>query len=322
MKQILGLVVLLIIIYLVYGALSSATITINSARSLSLSVNQTLFVQIYNGTTTALKLHSLSATGATFYVIKVPVLYNPLVTFSLSPLSSVNVSSDGSKTADMNIQLISTSASGATVEVTPLEAALGIRPSSSILLQNPAGLGVTQSASLNLTATQTTTTVTTVSSTTTVAQNSNAALLQSALRLANLSGIGGVIAGYNKLYMKDTACDQSVYDITYKVYYGSLPPPPESFANMSFFTPTMINVTESLLPEKNNVKITYSTVSPSPETTGPAVIVVVNTSSASYLKNVTFTGIYQGWDVSLLTSTYDFQNGLGGSCGAYISPPP
>jgi hypothetical protein len=333
-KKILGIVVLLIIIYFAYGALFPSTITISTTRSLSLSLNQTLFVQIYNGTPSALELHSTSATGATFYITKLPVIYNPLVSFSLSPVSSINVSSSGSGVADMNIQLSSSSATGATIQVTPLQTVLGIRTSPSVSLQNPTGLGgaansgsattmPTTTASGTSSQATTTAQATTAATTTTVVQNANTVLLQKALTLITQAGIGGVMTGYGKLYAKDVACNQSAYNAAYSYYNSShkAPSAPFSFENTTPYIPTAVNINETLLSAKNNVKIVYSLATPSPDTAGPAVTAVVNTSSPSFLQSLTFAGLYFGWNTIVLNRTYTFQSEVTGNCGAYIAPP-
>jgi hypothetical protein len=139
--------------------------------------------------------------------------------------------------------------------------------------------------------------------------------------MINNAGIGLLMSNYNKLYAKDVLCTQGVYNSTYNSYYGSLPPAPISFANMSLFTPVAINTTESALTAKNNVEITYSTISSSPDTTGPAVIAIINTSATAFIKSLTYTGIYTGFSYNVLNSTYAFQSKILNNCGAYVSPP-
>ena len=317
-KQILGVVVLFIVVYFIYGILLPPVTTLTTTRSLTLSLNQTLFIRVYNGTTTALKLHSLSATGAVFYVSKLPILYHPLISFSLSPLSSVNVSSYGSSLADMNVELISSGVGSATLQLTPLQAALGIRPSAGLTIKNPGGLGGAQNASnSNSLLTTTSTTMTTTST----VQNTTAALLQRALTLITQAGIGTLMNNYNALYAKDVDCNETTYNSTYRVYHHIAPPPPVSFANVSTQTPTGINVSEQALPQPSNVRITYSTISPSPDTTGPVLIAIINTSSPSFLRNVTFTGIYTGLNTLILNNSYTFQSRILNDCGAYVPPP-
>ncbi len=319
-RQILALVAALIVIYIVYGVLVPSVITITATRSITLSPNQTQFIRIYNGSTTALELRASSVSGASFYITHVPALYGSVVSFSLSPVSSLNVSTDGSQTADINIRLLTESNSSATVEITPLILALSIKPSPSVTLLNPSSLSSIGSGSGGLGLTVSTTSVLSTS-TTTVAQNSTQLLFQQALTLMNKTGTGILMKGYRTLYEKDAGCTSGVYNSTYATYYSKHPPAPVDFANISAHTPTDITINESTLQAKNNVLITYSTISPSPDTTGQAVLAIINTSSSNFLSSLTYTGLYTGLNYSTLNSSYSFQSKILNDCGAYITPP-
>ncbi len=316
-KEIIAVLVSLIIIYLIYGALTSGVIEISSTSSLSFASNQTSFIRIYNGSDAAIKLSSTSSSSASFLITSLPALYGPVVSFSMAPGSSLNVSTDGSHVADMNIRLVSSTSAGATVAITPFLLELGIKPSASITLLNPASLS-------NIKTGSSLTTVTTVSTqtTTVLAQNQTQILFQQALQLMNKTGPGALMKDYKALYEKDVGCTMSTYNSTYAVYYsGAKPPAPVSFENVSSSTPTDIKLNLTTLAAKDNVLLTYSTVSPSPSTTGSALIAIINTSSAAFLHSVTYTGLYTGLNYSALNSSYSFQSRILNDCGAYISPP-
>lgn len=322
-KQTVALVVVLIIAYLAYGFLFPAVITVTNTRSFSLGINQTQFIRLYNGSTVALKLRSASAQSASFYISRVPVLYSPVVSLSLSPLGSLNVSTDGSNTADMNMLLLTTSNRSVTVQITPLAAAFGIKSSPGISLLIPSSLTSAGSGSGNLNVVTSTTTSTVTTAVSTVAQNTTQVLFQSALKIINKTNIGILMKNYNKLYSEDVACSQTAYNSAYNIYYHTLPSGPTSFANISAETPTAITISENALTVKNRVRITYSTVSSFAETTGPAVLATVNTSSSTLTTyNFTSTGIYSGLNYTVLNNAYAFQSAVIGYCGAYISPPP
>jgi hypothetical protein len=319
LKQLAGLIVALLALYVIYGIFVQNVVTVTSSMSLSLSTNQSQFIRIYNGSIADIKLRSSSGTNATFYITSVPVLYGPVVFFQLKPLSSLNVSSAGSQTADMNIRLVSSSGSGVTVEITPLTASLGIKPSSSITLLNPASLGSISISNVTVPAISTVSTAST-SLTTTISTNTTQGLFQQALALFNNTGTGMLMREYAALYRKDVACTPSVYNSTYFQYSNKQPPAPVDFANISSQTPTNIVYNESKL-SKTNVLITYSTVSPSPSTTGPAVLAIINTSSASFVQSLSYTGVYAGFNYTILNNSYSFQSKILNNCGAYISPP-
>ncbi len=316
-RQILALVVALIAIYIVYGVLVPSVIPISSTRTVTLALNQTQFIKIYNGSTAALELRSASVSGASFYITSVPALYNPVVAFTLAPVTSLNVSTGGSTDSDMNIRLISSSNSSATVEITPLFVALHIRPSSSVVLLNPSSLSSIGSGGLSTISTISTTST---ASTTTIVQNATQSLYQKALTLMNKTGPGMVLNGYSALYKRDVACTPSTYNSTYIQYNGKPPPAPVSYENVSAHTPTDLTVNESLLTANKNVLLTYSIVSPDANITGPAVLAIINTTSANFLSSITYTGLYTGFNYTTLNSSYSFQSKITNDCGAYISP--
>lgn len=316
-RRILALLVLLGIVYLLYGVLFPSAITITTTRSLTLAVNQTQFLRIYVGNASDVKLRSATPQSASFYITRVPVLYSPVVSFSVSLLTSLNVSTEGSKVADINILLLSSSNSSATIQITPLPAALGVKPSPGVTLLNPASL--TNIAAKN------TTTVTSVASTTTaattsVSQNATATLFQQALADMNLTGIGALMKNFKVLYNNDKNCTATLYNTTYKTYnhYHTPPPAPVSFLNVSPYTPTDIKITVSNTTKKNNALVTYSTVAPSSTSSGPAVLAVVNVSSISFLKNLTYIGVYLGLNYTKLNSTYTFEKTIPNACAALV----
>jgi len=309
----------LLLVYLVYSALQPGVTNITSSQSLSVGLNQTLLMRMYGGEAIAVKLVRASNFSSTFYITRLPILYNSIMSLTLNRAASANVSSNGTSVADFNLMLSSSNANGASIVVSPLPASLGIGRSASILILPPANFSFHVSASNTVTL-STTTSTTSLTSTTTV-HNATAELLSQAMVLANQTSIGTLMNRYNALYMRDTRCNQSIYNSTYYSYYHSNPPAPASFANMSALTPTSLSITESALTTPNNVQITYSTVSPSSESTGAAVLVVINASSTLYyLKSVVYVGIYQGLNYTRLNNSYTFQNRILNFCGAYISP--
>ncbi len=318
-KRIAGLIAVLAIIWFFLNQ-GQGTISIASAKSITLSPNQTVFVRIFNGSVSAIKLVVSSPTSASFYVSKVPVLYGPVISFTMGTLTGLNVSSDGSNMADMNIFLGSSSNKSVTIQVSPLLSTLGVRPSPLIKRLSPASLGGGLTTIVTLSTSTVASTSTSTAESTTMAQNATAALFQQSMTLINQTSIGALMKKYNLLYEKDTACNQSIYNASYLASYGSPPPAPVSFENVSSQTPTSIAISETKLAAANNVRIVYSTVSPSALTSGPAVIAMVNTSAQAYLRNVTYTGLYSGFSYTILNDSYTFQSRINNNCGAYISP--
>ncbi|MDE1873550.1 MAG: hypothetical protein KGI04_00305 [Candidatus Micrarchaeota archaeon] len=321
LKQIIALVVVLVAVYLVYGVLVPSVVTITSARSLSLAYNQTQFLKIYNGSTAALDLQSTSPSGASFYITSVPVLYGPVVSFSLTPESSLNVSTDGSHAANINIRLVSSSNTGATIELTPLPSALGISISPSVTLLNPSSLlniGPASGGSPTTISSGSSTLSSTL--TTTVAQNNTSVTFQQALQLMNKTGPGELMNGLRSLYARDYNCTPSLYNQTYKTYNHAhtQPPAPVSYYNVSYSTPTKMSINESSTSNKDNVLITYSTTAADPGSTGIALLAIINVSNAAFLRNITYTGIFTGLNYSVLNASYSFERLIPNACAALI----
>ncbi len=155
---------------------------IASTKTVSLRANQTSYFSVL-GSIVVVRLQSSSAGAATFYASQTPVLFGSISLFSLTPGASANVSSSGSGTADMNVRLVSGSATGATVSITPLPASLDVRPSSSVSVLSPLAFGASGGTAVGSSgnlgsvgsgAPGATTASTTVATTTTVAQSASA----------------------------------------------------------------------------------------------------------------------------------------------------
>lgn len=316
-RLVLLLIVALIVAYVAYSFLFPAVVTVASAQNFMLSQNQTVFMRLYNSSVVALTLTSTSASGASFSVSSVPMVYGPVLYFNMIPSQSLSVSAFGAKEADMNVALVSSSGNGASVEITPLHELLGVQVSPNIRIANPASLtGVSRTGNVTIAPRQTSS----IASTTTIAaQNSSQAEILKALSLINSTGTGTLLGQYAKLYAKGVGCNESTYNTTYLTYHGTLPPAPLSFANLSQLTPTGMTINASV-SSGPNVVIMYSTTARSTTSAGPVIIAVVNTTSVSFLTSVTYTGIYQGLNYTVLNSTYAFQSRILNNCAAYVEP--
>jgi hypothetical protein len=313
-----AVIIIILMLYGAYALTQNGTISITSKESVILLLNQTAFINLYGKTPIAIRLQNTSGTGATFYVTRMPLLYGPVSSLLLAPYEEANVSSNGTQVADVNIRLLNSNSSGASIDVVPVPIGIGIKASAGIYLLPPLSFS-TQVSTPFFATTTTTSTSTTSLSTSTIAANSTLALFQQALNDVNETNIGVLMKAYRAIYVKSAKCNASTYNSTYNMYHNSLPPAPVSFANVSPFTPFNITVGESKLAAKNNVLVTYSTVSHDSSTTGPAIVVIINTSNGNFLRNVSYVGLYTGFDFSILNSSYSFQKTISGSCSALIS---
>ena len=306
-KAVAAAAAILIIALAAYYLVGQGVPQITQTQLIYIPANQTSYFSV-SGYTVAMRLQSSASSGVTLYTSRVPVLLGPISAVSLTSGSSASVSSAGSAISDINVKLESSSSSGASIDVTPLPAALSVAPSSSVSVLNPAALG---GSNANTSA---------ITLATTTVQNTAATQEQQALSIANTSSTGLLMKKYKALYDSDTACSASVYATTYSLYYGLVPAVPNDFANVSAFTPTDLTVSVSPV-SGSRYNVTYSAVSHSQYTSGPAVILTVDTSSSSVVATK-FTGLYTGLGYATINSTYLFQSGVANkACGALISPP-
>jgi len=319
-------VVLLIVVFVAYFATQPGITEITTTKTISLAANQTSYIGIPSSVV-ALRLQSTSSASATFYASQTPVLLGSISLFSLAPGASVNVSSSGSGAADMNLRLVSSTSTGASVSITPLSPSLGVRTSSGVSVMNPLAFGTTPSAAGSAStansaggSTGSAKATTTISTLTTSIPAVSAA--QKALNISNSTPLGKLLVNLKALYVLGKTCDSNTYNITYARYYGPMPTGPSSFYNASLFTPTNLVATATQLGSSNNFKVIYSTISLSSLTTGPAVTLTVNTTTGM-TSNTLFTGVFQGLNYTTISQIYAFQSTMpnGNHCAAYISPP-
>ncbi len=317
-------VVLLIVIFAAYFVTQPGVTEITTTKTVTLYSNQTAYIGIPSSVV-ALRLQSSSASQATFYASQTPVLLGSVSLFSLTPGASANVSSGGSGSADMNIRLVSSTAAAAEVAITPLSPSLGVRASGTVSVMNPIAFGtanVAAGSGVNSVGGAASTTISTTVPTVTTSVQPTVSAAQQALNISNGTMLGKLMVNFNNLYKSDTTCDPNTYNITYVRYYSSMPTGPASFYNASQFTPTAMVASAVQTGSSGNYKVTYSTVSPSSESSGPAVTLMVNTATAS-VSNTMFEGVFMDLNYTTVSQIYAFQSTIPNNnhCAAYISPP-
>jgi hypothetical protein len=314
----IAVVLVAILIYAVYSMMQPGALAINSITSIPLQTNQTVLITMYGGDPVAIKLQRASDTGATLLVTRIPVLYGPVSSVSLAPAGGANVSSNGTRMADMNVKLSGSSPDRAEIQITPLPSALAISASSSISVLSPASFSSPTITNVTITTTTVASTSTSTAPTTSVALTGNALLFQQAMTLMNSTNVGVLMKNYKTLYRADIGCNSITYNTTYFANYHTSPPTVLDYANASALSIRDLSINETLLPALNNVRITYSTLSPSSLSTGPALIAVINTTALSYLKSTSYVGAFQGLNYTRLNASYSFQKAIGNNCGAWI----
>ncbi len=312
---IIAIIAILIIYFVVSSVFLNQVHQLGAQESFTINKNSTIFYSFPdNSTTYAIFLKNSSTSSATFYISGLPVFTKPIVAITLSGGGSANISSKAGSVADIHITLFSSTNSQATFSLTPLLQGLDVKVSGNVNVINPSTGASSVPISGNATASTTTSTIPSSStSTTTIAVNAN----QKVLSGLNSTPIGTLMAEYKALYIKDVQCTPSVYNSTFLSQFGYLPPAPASYQNTTLTTPTNINLNVSKF-SANVYNVTYSTVSPSPETTGTALIVQYNLVSNSVISQKFEGLVFFNQTYAKLDTTYAFQSGINNDCGAYI----
>lgn len=295
---------------------------LSSPLNLVLQQNQSAYFRV--GNSTAISVVSLRSPGnssAVFYISDLPILNGPMSVVTILSGGGVNLSTSGSSYANINIALLSSNSTGARIKLTPLASSLSIRTSRGVSLVQPPsffsqGPGVVVNVTITTTAA---TSSTTVGSTSTIL-NTTSGRIAAAYSIANASAPGALMLKLKALYEADVHCNASTYNTTYLAQKSRLPTGPFTFVNVTPFVPTDITAS-AVQAVANNYLVTYSTVAPSSLSSGPALLIGVNISSAtsSHILNVTFRGIFQGDNYTMVNSAYAVQSRIGNACAAYIT---
>jgi hypothetical protein len=322
-----AILIIVVIAIVAYLALSwHGVTTVTSSQTLSVMKGQSAYFKLKNSSDLySLYLKNTSSAYATIYVSKVPVLTTPIVSFELVSGQSANISADGSsQNADLEVELISGNATGARIGLIPIPSIFAIKTSAGVQITRPASFYTINNATsppVTPTPTNTTknTTKTTTNSTSTPPPpppKPTTTPLQNISTVLNATYIGALMKNYKALYIQDTACTSQAYGTALQVYANQAPIGPSDFTNASERTPTnlIVNASQS---GASSYFVTYTVATPNNGFPKPSV--TFNFSSTSgVVTNIVFTGIYLDLNYTSLENAYNFQKGIGGSCGAYI----
>ncbi len=300
---------------------SNSVPTVSSSQQLSLSMNGTEYFSLPgNSSINVLFLSHSSDSGITLYLTQTPVMAKPIQAISLSRLQSVNASTADTQTADIQIKLLSSNSSAATLSITPVPAGLAIGAQQFPLVEN-GGEAYSSTTTVQTTTVQSgsqgsTTTASSTSVATTAATTAQSIPTAQIMTVINGSSIGQLLTNFNSLYVQDKACTQSQYNSSYVYYYKSAPSGPYTYYNVSPETPTGFTITIAGTGT-DLYNATYAINLPSAPAAQKIVAVQVSTSTYSV---VSYKFLSPGLNLSTFTNTYNFQSSVSGDCGAYISP--
>lgn len=337
------LLVIIVAVLLAYVALTwHGVTTLGSNQTLLLGKGQSTYFQLKDSKNVySIFLENTSQYASVFYLSQVPVLTEPIVAFAVTPSQMVNISTNDTGNADLQVRLVAASGKNATIELTSIPSLFSVKVTPGVIVRSPASLysagnasvqpsgpGTAQSTSTTSTTTAGSTTIgstatTTVASTTVQAGGVYADI---APQLANTT-LGSLMDNFNLLYIKDRACTSSEYNTTFAsldsnnqiegVPPGTQPVGIFSYTNMSQSTPTGITPSATQT-NTNTYSVTYTASVPGQGLSGPILTFTFN-SNAGTITGVQFEGsLFSTFNQTTLESTYGFQDGITGVCGAYI----
>ncbi len=305
--------------FLLIGAIAVVVIVIAAAVLLvsggstnisgptTMTLKSTPVVIKSGGSEYVLSLHGSSGANGTAYVyiVKSPVLQNTAenVTLLLGNYTRVNL---GTSYANIEIKLDSVNGTAAKITLDPLQAYLDVTPDFS-------RIHAVAQASSNFTTTVIQ--VTTTSSTSTIYNQTKAAYtrIQSYLEESDWYGL---MANYTTYYENSKNCSPALYNGTYIRMQLTAPVPPFDYWNATVFTPYDLTYNISNVGN-GSYAVTYSTVSASAETTGPALVLIMNLTTGE-ITNTTLSGPFKDLSFSSLQSLASEVVAAGNSCGIEI----
>ncbi len=308
--------------------------TISQTQTLSLTQGTASQLKLTSSAVFSMYLSSVSSSSAEISISQSPVLLSTIVSFSILSGQTLNVSTYASNNANLQIKLLSSNASTAKLQLTPVPTGLTIPISPGLSSSQPSSLpqtGVSGNTTQSTTILSTTTTisnqntskttsVTTVatgastSQVTTTSPNQN--IPSSVVSAAENSDIGKLVANLDTLYAEESQCTPSLYNQTLLSKTGQSATGAFSYANASAITPSTIT---SVItgPVYSNYTVVYSSKSNSKLTTGTAISLILN-GTTGIISNIKFSGIFEGQNYTDIENSYNYQNSIGNACAAYI----
>ncbi|MEM0200840.1 MAG: hypothetical protein QXD23_00335 [Candidatus Micrarchaeaceae archaeon] len=294
---------------------SSQTFTIKQGSSLQFTLPS-------SQSTFSIYLNNATTSSAGLLVSQSPVLSSTIVSFLINNGSTLNISTEGLSTANLQIKLLSSNSTYAKLQLTPVPSGLTIPTSSFVINSQPSPIpksSITPAQSTISTTTSiqsSTAPKTSQQSTVPTTTTTTPSISQSIITEANNSYIGTLVANLNILYAEESQCTSSIYNQTFISYVHQQPIGPFSYQNVSTVTPKSI-LTKITGPFSYGYLVNYTSNSDSKLTSGLAISMELN-STTGVISNVKFSGIFEGQNYTDIHNSYTFQSGIGNSCAALI----
>ena len=305
---------------------------VSSNQTISLALGKSSYFKLKGQPATfVMFLENSSPSYATIYVSGVPVLTSPVSEFTVYNGFQVNMSTSLSSIANLAVKLVYSGNTTSEVELIPIPLVYKIKTSPSITISNPASfysgtaippqqpapVPISSGASSRTPGKNSSSQTSSPKPTTTSSAGSLVKTpLENISSILNYTYIGSLMGNYSALYSSDKACTVSEYNTSLLDFAHQSPTGPLDFKNATASTPTGL-IANATAIGNNNYVVTYSQIIPNH--VSPSVAVSFNLdSSTATVTNLKFSGIYQGLNYTSILKNYQYQKGLGGSCGAYM----
>ena len=238
--------------------------------------------------TFSIYLNNATTSLAGILVSQSPVLSSTIVSFLINNGSTLNISTEGLSTANLQIKLLSSNATYAKLQLTPVPSGLTIPTSNFAVNAQPSS--IPQNTLSNSQSTVSTTIITTTQATTTTSSSNSQqsssstttvqSIPQSVITEAGNTYIGTLVSNLNTLYAEVAQCTPSLYNQTLISQAHQQPVGPLSYANSSEVTPISISSTIKG-PFSYGYSVNYTSVSKSKLTSGLAISMNLNATSGT-----------------------------------------
>ncbi len=301
-KVVIAAVIVILVVIMAYAILSSGNGTrqIGQNYTFVLQKGSAQNLMLNNGKQFSVYLNYSTPSSANLYLSSIPIFQGQTTTLMINKGQTANVSLSGSQYADIELKLISSNNTGATISVVQIPADIKI------------STGVSGSG-----ATASTTAITTAGSTSTSTTQPTTTVNTGALAISvfNKTSVGTLMSNYAALYQATQSCTPSLYNSTFISTQHSAPSGQNTYYNTSKVTPYAIT-SSAVEVSSGTYNITYTTVS---KTLGSkAVLNAQFTYPSNVTVGYTFTGLFKGLTYSQVESNYNSQNSIGNACAALI----
>lgn len=319
---VIELIIVLVLVYSIGKWILNtvSVVNISAATPMTLTTGGSVFT--LNNTEYSITLvPNTSTINAQVEILKDPAFLNPAQIVTLTLGNNTRVNTTGAF-ANLQIDLKTISAGSIQIVLTPLAASLALAPDSSkiayvdtaLKFLTVGGVGSNGGGSTSVTTTVSQGT-TTIASTTTISQAQTNANI--AANVVKNSIYYPLMLNYTTVYINTRNCTTVLYNNTYLSHYGHSASGANTYWNITQFVPYQMALSFTNTTPTNWDAI-FSTTATSSFSTGPAIIIAINTTTQQILGTDT-EGIFYHFNYTNVKSSYDAAANYHNACGVDVA---